>query len=156
MTGIDVIIEDEAWLGVVPGVEALARRCFGAAARREPKIAGTVALLLCDDDAIRDLNRRFRGKDKATNVLSFPSGDASGGVLGDLAVASGVCMREAAENGAPVEGYAAHLLVHGLLHLVGYDHEADQDAEIMEALESEILDALGVYNPYAAEEQDQA
>jgi probable rRNA maturation factor len=156
MGGIDVIIEDPQWGDALANAAALAARCLAAAAARAPKLDGAVALLLADDDAVRDLNKRFRRQDKPTNVLSFPSGEEGPGFLGDIAIAFGVCAREAEENRTSVEGYAAHLIVHGLLHLVGYDHEDQADAEIMEALESEILDALGVYNPYAAEESSRA
>lgn len=154
MTGIEIVVEDDAWSAAIPAPEALAARCFAAVAARETRLDGAVAVLLTDDAQMRRLNNQFRGQDKATNVLSFPAG--ADGFVGDIAIAYGVCVREAAENQAPVDGYAAHLLVHGLLHLVGYDHEVDADAEIMEALESEILDVLGVYNPYAAEESDKA
>ncbi len=156
MNGIDIVIDDENWLSALPRLEAIVARCFETVAAREPKVQGAVALLLGDDAGIRDLNKRFRGQDKATNVLSFPSDEGSGGFLGDIVIAYGVSVREAGENHAPLEGYVAHLLVHGLLHLVGYDHETDAEAEIMESLEAEILDALGVYNPYAAEEPGKA
>lgn len=152
MPPIDIVVDDDHWLAALPDAEILAARCFDAALAREPRLGGSLALLLTDDETVRDLNNRFRSRDKATNVLSFPSGESAPGFLGDIAIASGVAAREAAEYRTDIEGYTAHLLVHGMLHLVGHDHEADAEAEIMEALESDILDALGVYNPYAAEE----
>lgn len=149
---VDVIVEDEKWRASIGDVEALVRRCRDVALLREPALAGSVSVLFADDATVRDLNRRFRGFDKPTNVLSFPSGEQAPHFLGDVAVGFGVASREALENGASVEAYAAHLVVHGLLHLVGYDHVDDADADAMEKLESEILDALGVYNPYAGDD----
>lgn len=150
MIGIETIIESEAWLRALPGAEALARRVFEAARAREPKLGGEVALLLTGDAAVRELNRRFRGKDAPTNVLSFPSG-AAPGFLGDIALAFETCAREAAEKRARLSDHAAHLIVHGLLHLVGYDHMSAADARVMERLETDILDAIGVSNPYEDE-----
>lgn len=154
MTEIDVVIDDEAWRDAMPDVEAIAARCLAEAAAREPRLNGAVALLLTDDARQQDLNRQFRGFDTPTNVLSFPSGDGVSGQLGDISIAFGVATHEAAIHGATLSHYFTHLLTHGVLHLVGYDHNADDEAEIMEAAESAILDALGVYNPYAGEESN--
>ena len=149
---VDVIVEDENWEASIGDALALVLRCRAAASTRDPALAGPFSVLFADDATVRDLNRRFRGIDKPTNVLSFPSGQAAPQFLGDIALAWGVASREASESGADVEAYAAHLIVHGLLHLVGYDHVDDADAEAMERMESEILDALGVYNPYAGDD----
>jgi probable rRNA maturation factor len=95
------------------------------------------------------LNARFRGKDAATNVLSFPAPGADAG-LGDVALALGVCEREAAEQGKTLADHLTHLTAHGVLHLLGYDHESDAEAEAMEARERAILAGLGVADPYGA------
>ena len=118
-----------------------------------------LSVRLAGDEEVRGLNAHWRGKDKPTNVLSFPMAEAyeleqadedrPGGImLGDLILARGVCEREAAEKGVPVEQHATHLLVHGTLHLLGYDHEADADAADMEAREVKALARLGIDNPY--------
>lgn len=146
MIGIETMIEADAWTRALPDAEALAWRCFDAARAKEGRLAGAVALLLADDAALQRLNARFRGKEAATNVLSFPSSAA--GFLGDIALAYETCAREAEEKHLSFGDHVAHLIVHGLLHLVGHDHQTDADAEAMERLEIDILDALGVSNPY--------
>ena len=120
-----------------------------------------VSVRLTDDDAVRALNARWRGKDKPTNVLSFPLLEAdelddvdqvSGGpelMLGDIVLARGVCVAEAADKCLPVALHAAHLLVHGTLHLLGYDHGHDAAAQDMEAREIRALARLGIGDPYA-------
>jgi len=107
-----------------------------------------MALLLTADAAMADLNRRFRKVEKPTNVLSFPSGEAEG-FLGDIALAIETCAREAGEKGISLSDHAAHLIVHGMLHLIGYDHQTDAEAERMERREAAILEAMGVADPYA-------
>jgi probable rRNA maturation factor len=140
----------------------LLRRAAGAAlaqARRARRwrsaAAPSVAVALIDDRAIRKLNRTYRGKDKPTNVLSFPAGGVPDGKsktrpLGDVAIALGTVKREAKAQGKTVDDHVAHLMVHAVLHLLGYDHEADPDAEEMEALERKALAALGIADPYGA------
>jgi probable rRNA maturation factor len=145
----DIIIEDERWALELGDADGFARACVRAAAAIEPRAGGGGALLFADDDRLCDLNRRFREKDKPTNVLSFPSGGAAGAFLGNIAIAFETCRREAAEQGVVFRDHAAHLIVHGLLHLVGYDHEEDEEANAMERLETRILAALGVSDPYA-------
>ncbi len=109
--------------------------------------AGEVSLLFTDDAAIRRLNAAWRGKDKPTNVLSFPQ--ASGPLLGDVILAAETVRGEAALAQKPLRDHMAHLIVHGFLHLIGYDHEADREAEAMEALEREALQRMGIADPYA-------
>lgn len=117
-----------------------------------------LAIRLVDIDEGQSLNRHYRGKDYATNVLSFPAELPEGlpeGVrlplLGDLVICAPVVAREAAEQGKPLNAHYAHLTVHGVLHLLGWDHEDDQEAEAMEQLEREILAGLGIDDPYAGE-----
>ena len=113
-----------------------------------------LAIRIVDEREGSALNRHYRGKDGATNVLSFPAGLPEGvklPLLGDLVICAPVVAREAAEQGKPVAAHYAHLTVHGVLHLLGWDHEDDKDAEAMEQLEREILAGLGLPDPYAGE-----
>ena len=119
-----------------------------------------VSVRFSSDEDVRTLNAAWRAKDKATNVLSFPmierdlletfrSSGRGEALLGDVILAHGVCALEAAEKGVPVETHAAHLIVHGMLHLLGYDHETgDEDAEDMEETERRALAAIGISDPY--------
>lgn len=149
---VEVRIDVEGWRAVDPAT--LAHRCFAAVDRSEPDVKWPVSLVFTDDEAVRRLNAQFRGRDKATNVLSFPPGDApvaEHDYLGDIALAFETCEREAAAKKIPLADHAAHLIVHGVLHLIGYDHENDDEAEEMERRESEILVTLGVADPYGLE-----
>jgi len=133
-----------------------------AVSRVAPELANprlTTSLLFADDAAVQVLNREWRTKDKPTNVLSFPmlgreqlvalGADGPEEMLGDLALALETCAREAADKGVALEHHAAHLIVHGLLHLAGYDHELSQaDAQAMEALEIEALALMSIADPY--------
>jgi probable rRNA maturation factor len=141
---IDIEIEDEAWTRALPDAEA---QVLAAAAALEAR--GGVTLLLTDDETVAALNERFRGKAGPTNVLSFPAPDNPEDHLGDIALAYGVCAREAAEQGKPLAHHLQHLVAHGVLHLLGYDHLTEAEAEEMEALERRILAGLGVPDPYA-------
>jgi probable rRNA maturation factor len=114
---------------------------------------GELAIVLTDDSAIRALNRDWRGKDEPTNVLSFPAQEPSADrhaprMLGDIVIAYETAAREAEVEGKPLMHHLAHLAVHGFLHLVGYDHEASEEADAMEGLEVAILARLGVPDPY--------
>ncbi|MGV6849955.1 MAG: rRNA maturation RNase YbeY [Marinibacterium sp.] len=162
---IDVLIEDDRWSTL--DLARLARRAEAAVLGEmeiDPARAET-SLLACDDARIAGLNGEFRGRAAPTNVLSWPAADLSpddpggrphppepdpGGdiVLGDIALSFDTCAREVAAAGIPAEDHVGHLIVHGLLHLLGYDHVRDADAARMEALEIKILTGLGVRNPY--------
>ena len=139
---------------------ALAERAVRAAAAHSDyaDLADTeVSVKFTSDDEVRALNAAWRGKDKPTNVLSFPMADEpeDAPMLGDIALASGVCAREAQEKNVAVETHATHLVVHGMLHLLGYDHETgDDDAEEMEAIERKALASLGISDPYAVTEAE--
>jgi probable rRNA maturation factor len=110
---------------------------------------GAVAVALSSDADVEVLNRQFRGKPKPTNVLSFPAGEgAPDGFIGDVILAAETVRREADEQGVPLAHHVQHLVVHGILHLFGYDHISTADAERMEAIEISILSKLGVANPY--------
>ena len=153
---IEVSIEADAWTSALPDAEAVVERACARALDAVPTAddgdgAAVVAVLLADDDTVADLNQRFRGKAGPTNVLSFPAPANPEGQIGDIALAYGVCAREALEQGKSLKDHLIHLSVHGVLHLLGYDHETDGDAEAMEALERYILETLGVSDPYAAE-----
>ena len=151
---IDIEIEDEAWVAAAPQAQDFVQAAAAAALRQAEFDGDAVTILLTDDDSVRDLNARFRGKDYATNVLSFPAPQNPEGHLGDIALAFGVCASEAAEQGKPLAHHLQHLVAHGVLHLLGYDHETDAEAEHMEGLERVILAGLGVPDPYAAEQGD--
>jgi probable rRNA maturation factor len=142
--GIDIEIEDEAWSTALPNAEALALEAAEAATAE-----GGMAILLTDDDTVADLNLRFRGKSGPTNVLSFPAPENREGHLGDIALAYGVCAREAADQGKSLANHLQHLVAHGVLHLVGYDHQTETEAAEMETLERQILAGLDVPDPYA-------
>ena len=143
---------------------ALAERAAGAAAIVEPALANArlaVSILLTNDAEVHALNREWRNRDKATNVLSFPmlsrddllalDPDGAPELLGDIALAHETCVGEAAEKGVALTDHVAHLIVHALLHLAGHDHvDSDEQAEAMEALEIKALAQMGIANPYEA------
>jgi probable rRNA maturation factor len=149
---IDVEVEDVAWTAALPDAEALMLRAAEAALLSKGAVGEGVTLLLTDDATVRELNSRFRQKDQPTNVLSFPAPPNPEKHLGDVALAFGVCSREAVQQGKPLGHHLQHLVVHGVLHLLGYDHMGDDEAEAMEGLERAVLADLGVPDPYAANE----
>jgi probable rRNA maturation factor len=146
---IEVELETEAWLAAEPQADALAAAAAEAALKAEGHAGAALVILLADNVRLRELNARFRGKDAPTNVLSFPAPATAGGHLGDIALALEVCAGEAAEQGKSLADHLRHLTAHGVLHLLGYDHETDAEAESMEARERAILAGLGVADPYA-------
>ncbi|MEI2385652.1 rRNA maturation RNase YbeY [Breoghania sp. JC706] len=151
---IDLTINADGWPDA-EALHALAERAF-AAAKREAGLrclqGSELSVVFSDDAEVQVLNRDYRGKDKPTNVLSFPGGDEEGPVfgplLGDIVLARETVLREAEEAGRSFEQHLIHLIVHGILHLFGYDHQIDQEAEIMEGLETRILASLGIADPY--------
>ncbi len=145
---IEVEVEAEAWTDALPDAAAAAERAALAALGT---VEGDVVILLTDNEAVRDLNARFRDKDRPTNVLSFPANESAAPHLGDIVLAYGVCADEAAAQDKTLADHLSHLVVHGVLHLLGRDHEDDAEAEEMEAEEREILADIGVADPYAAD-----
>ncbi len=169
---IDIIIETESWQQALPTVERVVERAAAATFSQATRGGGhwQTAILLADDATLRDLNRRFRGQDKATNVLAFPAHEDSARYAdpavespiiagdepqqwGDVALAFETVAREAAEQDKSLADHLSHLVTHGLLHLLGHDHQDSAAALRMEALEREILWQIGVADPYAAEDR---
>ncbi|NBC88625.1 MAG: rRNA maturation RNase YbeY [Alphaproteobacteria bacterium] len=161
---LEVVIEDARWAGA--GLETIGAEALAAVLARRGLTAADATLLAASDARVARLNADFRGKPAPTNVLSWPSRDlgppepgappplprpdATGDLyLGDIALAWETCAREAAAAGRPISAHATHLVVHAILHLLGYDHIFDQDADLMERLEVEILSTLGVPDPYS-------
>jgi probable rRNA maturation factor len=158
----EVLVVADCWQNE-PNAETIIQRAIAAAAEEVDDDVGEaeIAVMLTDDPGIRTLNSNWRGIDKPTNVLSFPAlqpegarkpGDAPR-MLGDIAIAYETTRREADAEGKPFEHHLSHLAIHGFLHLIGYDHENDADAEEMESLETEILEQLGIPDPYADRER---
>jgi probable rRNA maturation factor len=148
MSGITLLVEDPKWRSH-RGLTARLTKAADAA-RRSARLKGAFTILLADDRKLRTFNHDFRGKDKPTNVLSFPGSD---GYAGDIAIAYGVTKKEAKAAAKTFADHAAHLVVHGVLHLAGYDHERPKDAKVMEPLEVKILRRLGIADPYAVAER---
>jgi probable rRNA maturation factor len=151
---IEISVEAGAWQQF-SGAEAIVRRAAEAALADASASGVEIGVVLTDDAKMRALNRTWRGKDTSTNVLSFPapaSGSAEPRLLGDVVLAFETIAREAAEQRISARDHLAHLTVHGVLHLLGHDHENDRDAETMEHREREILARLGVPDPYARAE----
>ena len=166
---LDVAVQSESW--PPHDWQAVALRAATAALRQSPfgewlgwPVAIEVAVRLTSDDEVRALNRQYRHKDAPTNVLSFPmiqpdllesvtaNSDDGEVLLGDVVLAHGICAAEAAERGIAVEDHAAHLIVHGVLHLLGYDHQGGGEAQAMEEMERAALLSLGLHDPYPVRE----
>lgn len=151
---LDIVIEDKGWRAI----RALRRRSEEALGLVLGRRNAAVSVLFAGDAAVKKLNRAWRGKDTPTNVLSFPAatgmplprGEAR--PLGDIVLAFGVCSREARQQGKTLTAHTLHLLVHGALHLLDYDHETDEEAKAMERREIRLLARLGIENPYTHEQ----
>ena len=146
---IDVLVESELWKGS-DDAEPVVRRAIAEAAATLSTPGAELAIVLTDNSAIRLLNRNWRGVDAATNVLSFPTGRTGGDplLIGDVVLAYETIATEARADGKPFAHHVAHLVVHGFLHLLGFDHERKKDAEAMERLERDILQRLAIPDPY--------
>jgi probable rRNA maturation factor len=158
---IAISVEDPSWSKLAPEATRLLRRAARdalAEARADgwkgSRVGHEISFVLTDDKRMRALNRAYRGKDKPTNVLSFAALDADRPkagmpwLLGDVILAAGVIAREAKAQRKKLDHHLSHLAVHGVLHLLGYDHEVDKEAEAMEALEVAALAGMGIANPY--------
>lgn len=156
---LDILIDEPRWTTSFNDIEALCRRAVEAALRAAPEeMRGCgVSVLFTDGATMRRLNRSYRGQDKATNVLSFPAGADEGAaagpggeppLLGDIAIGLEAVVREAEDEGKPPADHVCHLIVHGTLHLLGYDHDDETRARVMERLEARLLAGLGVPDPY--------
>ena len=157
---VDLVIEDPRWQSAE--LDRLAEQAAHAVYDDLDLQGFEVAILACNDDRIAALNADFRGKPRPTNVLSWPSveraSQSAGGVpaapdpvdpeLGDIAISFDTCSAEAAASGVSLGDHATHLVVHGILHLLGYDHERDADATLMEGIETRILGKMGISDPY--------
>ena len=157
---VDCLIEDPRWEAA--GLEALALIAADATLHHLDLQGFEVSIMGCDDARIAKLNADFRGKPTPTNVLSWPSDERGADVdgdapdtpdptdpeLGDIAIAYDTCASEAAAAGKSLHDHATHLVIHGVLHLLGYDHERDADATLMEAIETRILGKMGLADPY--------
>lgn len=161
--GLDILIEDEEWLSIWPNAEAAIEHILEhvtAALPDSPRWYGAEAelsIMLADNDRVHELNREWRQKDKPTNVLSFALMDGETpddwvGLpvrsLGDVILARETVVAEAIEKKISISDHATHLILHGILHLLGYDHIAESDAQEMEKLEIRLLHGLGIANPY--------
>jgi probable rRNA maturation factor len=156
---LEILVVADCWQAE-PQAESVIDRAIAAAAEFVAVDVGEseLAVMLTDDTGIRTLNRNWRGIDKPTNVLSFPAlqprgpqgRDEAPRMLGDIAIAYETTRKEADEEQKPFDHHLSHLAVHGFLHLIGHDHERDQEAETMESLERDILSQLGIPDPYAA------
>jgi len=167
---IDVAVQAEPGWPTDIDWEALADEAVGAGIAASPyawlvqrRFTAEIAVRLTSDEEVHALNRSYRGKDKPTNVLSFPmvqqdlidglaNSDDGEVLMGDIVLAAGVCAAEAAEKGVSIAHHATHLIVHGTLHLLGYDHQGDAEADAMETLERVALASLGIADPYAVDE----
>jgi len=146
----DIAVLSDLWDGLPQAEDTVRKavRAVGACGQVTVPPDAELSLALADDATVRTLNRDYRAKDKPTNVLSFPA--PHGPLLGDVIIAYETLAREAAEEGVPPSDHLAHLTIHGLLHLLGYDHETEAEAVTMEALETSILAGLGIADPHAA------
>jgi len=158
---VDVTVPCAGWLKALPEAMAVCEAAAVAAFRRagDGGVSGDteISLVLADDDMVQDLNHQYRDQNKPTNVLSFPQGDeglAPDGevrMLGDVVLAFQTTQREATDQGKTLSAHTSHLVVHGVLHVLGFDHESDAEADDMEALERNILATLKIADPYLAD-----
>lgn len=150
MPRVEILVEEPKWNKEPQALRLIRRAIKLVFDETGPRTkARTVTVLLSGDARLRTLNLDFRGQNKATNVLSFPAADAESSHLGDIALGLGMVRKEARAQGKGFAAHAAHLAVHGALHLLGYDHMNKREAEKMESLEIRLLGRLGVADPYA-------
>ena len=148
MIELDLRIADPAWVNTIPDLDSVLQTAPPARAV-QMSVRGEVSVLLTDDSEIQSLNRQWRDKDRPTDVLSFPADPVDAPFLGDIAVALGVTQSDADARDLTLPQHLSHLLIHGLLHLLGHDHKDDTEAAEMEALEIAALASLGWPDPYS-------
>lgn len=157
---VEFVARSALWAGRGLALEPLAQAADAAFAAVGDGAPAEIVVALADDAQIRVLNKQWAGKDKATDVLSFPAGDPDTGdterALGDIILAFETLERDARDGGVELGAHASHLVIHGLLHLLGYDHLDDSEAAAMERLETRILARLGLHDPYGLIEETQA
>lgn len=160
---IDVLVHEPTWRDAVADVERVCRQAALAAAEASNRVpdAAEITIVLADDAEMRQLNRDYRGQDAPTDVLSFgawdefaPESGADMIPLGDVVIAFGTAGADAATTGTPLDEHLTHLVVHGILHLLGYDHISDSDAAVMEGLEIAVLKGMGIDDPYGSPHSD--
>lgn len=147
MIELDLRVAEPAWSDALPNLTELCQSALDAGAALK-QATGEVSLLLTDDTEIQNLNRDWRDKDKPTDVLSFPASELDAPFLGDIAVSLGVTRADAETRAIGLDQHLSHLLIHGLMHLLGHDHKDDTEAAEMEALEIAALASLGWPDPY--------
>ncbi|MEM9054080.1 MAG: rRNA maturation RNase YbeY [Pseudomonadota bacterium] len=147
MIELDMRIDEAGWTQAISDLEGVCLKALNAGAE-VGQISGEISLLFTNDDAIQVLNRDWRGKDKPTDVLSFPAEEMDRPFLGDIAVSLETCQRDADEKSIPLDQHLSHMLIHGYLHLIGHDHMEDPEAVKMETLEVTALASLGWPDPY--------
>lgn len=155
---IDISVQDERWCVAIPEIETLTRTAITTVLKQSKYFDESleVSIVLASDDFVQDLNKTYRHKDKPTNVLSFPQTEANDIHeqslplinLGDIIIAYETIVKESEEQNKPIANHYTHMLIHGGLHLLHYDHQSDDEAQIMEALEIEILNMMDIKNPY--------
>ena len=146
---LDIVIDDPAWADIENLADQAQSVVSSALATTGQSVSAPAVALYTHDDAVQTLNRTYRGKDVPTNVLSFPA-PVREGYPGDIALAYETCVRESESRGIALIDHATHLVLHGFLHLLGYDHQTDEEAALMEGLETGILKELGIRDPYTA------
>lgn len=144
MIKIELLTDDESWTNTVL-IEKFCQQGLNAANKKH---TGEVAILLTSDKKMKELNLKFRNRDKPTDVLAFPADSTIAPFLGDIAIGYGVASKDASNGNKPLLEHVAHLAIHGFLHLIGYDHQTDEDAEIMQNLERIALESIGIPDPY--------
>ncbi len=147
MIELDLRVAEPAWTEALPALTDICQTALNAGAAQQTA-SGEVSLLLTNDDEIQTLNRDWRGKDKPTDVLSFPADPVDAPFLGDIAISLGVTQKDAAAREIALDQHLSHLLIHGYLHLLGHDHKDDTEAAEMESLEIAALASLGWPDPY--------
>lgn len=145
---LELVVDCDDWARDVANLTPRAAAALEAARAVSDGPGGEVSVLLTSDGNMQQLNAQWRGKDNPTDVLAFPAGENAAGFLGDIAVGHGLCAQDSADLGRSLGEHLAHMLIHAYLHLIGHDHDDDDDARAMQALEDAAMDRLGHAAPY--------